>query len=233
MTDLIDRLEIAVAEWKARAEKAEFELAEVTKDRDGWIECCSAATDSDTDCNTCPLRSWEACQDICSSSSMMIAKIAELHARAEKAESKFRLMTAARDMAIKSRQKAEAERDWLADQMGVGDCGPADGCLRDEGRSCRDCWLKLADFANKLATNIISPKEAAAMCRAKLGWAPSPGLIANEALSTGRYPYLGEVKPSKTGSRLILAGINRNRWRGFLEGRPWARNAKELFGEWL
>jgi hypothetical protein len=53
-------------------------LEEADEDNKRWNE--------GTDCNTCPLNTWEACNEICESRATLIEKIAELDAEIKEKE---------------------------------------------------------------------------------------------------------------------------------------------------
>lgn len=72
-------------------------------------------------------------------------------------------------------------------------------------------------------------KQAIDICEKRLGFRMSQKYLEATVAKGGRFPYLSEYWLNRSGTRMELAGINANRWRGLLDGRGWAKNPQQLF----
>lgn len=74
----------------------------------------------------------------------------------------------------------------------------------------------------------ITPKEAAAILKKRLGFSAPASIIRSNA--TGRFSHLAVREFHRGGAgHATFIGINKSAWLNFLNGRNAARSAKELF----
>lgn len=77
-------------------------------------------------------------------------------------------------------------------------------------------------------TEIITPKEAAALLKKRLGFSAPASIIRSNA--TGHFSHLAVREFHRGGAgRATFIGINKSAWLNFLSGRNDAKSARELF----
>jgi len=86
-----------------------------------------------------------------------------------------------------------------------------------------------SQLTKEQSENTITFEQAANMCQEKLGIDVSSEFLENLITKRGFFPHLAEYSFIPSSFRNKIVGININRWKGFLNGRTWAKTAQLLF----
>ncbi len=77
-------------------------------------------------------------------------------------------------------------------------------------------------------TESITPKEAAALLKQRLGFSVTASAIYHQAMRNFKHLAVMSIQGGSAG-KTSFHGINKSAWLNFLSGRNAAKSARELF----